>query len=937
MPVRITSLNPDTVFSEMCETLVVNVHGAGVRSPAALAIATPIRLETADHRTATGWITNFEPLGQSAQWWLLGVALEQPANFWRVPNPPDDWTENLPPVALPPQPCPERKFSVWPGAYGPQQTAPACEAVPHSPPQPPSDPTLLLSRLQTDLEARTEQHWSRLRRELEPQLAASTRGMQQELQESLAAWRAERAAVEGSLKELLAVRDEVSARLASITSMLREQAAPLREEIIAEASAQVNTLISDFQERLGGERQAVDSTQQPLANAVEEQLRTKTDALLQQLRERSAEEIAARAASTMDKLESQLRTSLAQAGGKFHHNFLQELEQRQQAASQAIAGHVEELRTSEAAWRERVHQLQNELSLQSEHALAQLRVQVQELGDKQEEELLGRLKKRDGASEAALQTVGGRILASAREQLQAEAERHRQQLAASRASLHSELERMERHAAEMEARLLEVRQAREYVESLVKALPATIQQHISERVAATIERMSGSAQQRFTSHVENELAALERRVHEVAEQAGASLTGKLAAGAAARDQQEQSGFTGDLSELQAQAAAIRDETARIGKTVAPQQAAVEPADAKLRELAERESMASEREQQLRHLLAQSQKEADVLLRRQASNAAAALQEQLRMQFEEGRKQFDQAQSSALRQLETLQQRAETLTSLVDVELQKHAEALVEESVADAQQRLQATSEAVREAHRAKAEADMAAILHGKLQQGAGGLVAKAVTAAGEQLQTATAALHREQLARAQAELDRLLGGVVQQATDAGLALRQTIETLQQELARTKQDRADIRREVEQAQASLAQQMTQFQGTLHDAFLQASGEIKGRIRQAVEMAEEPLERRSRDIQLQLTAAAQRVAEELQKQFAEARDRLQTAAVATESHAEQALQERLAHAMDTFRQDAESLARRSMERWQTAVNETLAEIPQLLSQKLGVDRH
>ena len=1027
MAVRITSLDPKTAFSEICETLVVNVHGAGVRSPAAMAIATPVQVETADHRTALGWVTDFEPIGHDGKWWLLGIGLEQPANFWEVPNPPDNWFGQLVPVERPTTQSPARKFNVWPGAYGPQPRTAATSPLtlvgskaaatvrpasapafpPEAAPRESSDPALLFSRMQAALEQRTEEHWRRLRSELEPQLAASTRGLQQELQDSLAAWRAERAAIEGKLQELLAVRDEVSARLSSISGLLREESAPLREEIMAEARTQVDKLIRDFQEHLHGERQAAEMTGErqagEMTKAVEEQIQTKTDAVMQQIRDRSGEEIAGLASAAMDRLEHQLQANLGQAAEKMQRELIAELQQRQQSASQAVAGQMENTRTSEAALHARVRQLQEELSVQAEQSLAQLRVQVQELGNQQEKELSERLKKRDAASEAALQTVGGRILASAKEQLQAEARRNQQELAGSHDALRGEVERLGRHAADLEARLTEVRQAREYVESLSKTLPETIQQRVSESIAAALMQMTGPGQDEFTKRVQSEITGLERRVHEIAEQVGTSFAGKLAAEAAQRDQQWQSSYTANLSELQAQAAAIRDEAGRIGKDFEQQRRKLlESAAATLQELAEQESsmqqsfksmaagldgkkdevvaaaqsgldqaraaetrlretaeemnaglaartqqsleslkaslqaMVSEREQQLQHLLGESQKQAESILQQSAATATADLQQQLQQEFQRRQQAFDQARASAVQQLESLEQRAEHLTSLVDVELQKHAGSFVEEAVSEATTRLDAAGEKVRQAHVERAQAEMEALLNGKLKQDADELLTKAVAAAAEQFEGKAESARRDQLARAQSDLDRILGTMVQQAADAGSELRQRVEALQRELEHTRAQSGAMRGQVEEAQQWLSRETEQFQKTLHEAFLGAAGELKGRIRQAVEMAEEPFDRRNREIQTQLAAVAQEKAEELRVVFEEARDRLQSSAEASELEVEGALQEQLAQALQAFREDAAKLAQHSMERWQAAIAETLTELPRLLAEKLGPDK-
>ncbi len=101
MPLRITSLERNSPFSEMCETVVVNAHGVGVRAPATPPIGARVQLETSDHRTTIGWVTDLEPLGPEATLWLVGIALEEPGNFWLITNPPEDWNNQWTKVAPP--------------------------------------------------------------------------------------------------------------------------------------------------------------------------------------------------------------------------------------------------------------------------------------------------------------------------------------------------------------------------------------------------------------------------------------------------------------------------------------------------------------------------------------------------------------------------------------------------------------------------------------------------------------------------------------------------------------------------------------------------------------------------------------------------------------------------------------------------------------------
>jgi hypothetical protein len=139
--------------------------------------------------------------------------------------------------------------------------------------------------------------------------------------------------------------------------------------------------------------------------------------------------------------------------------------------------------------------------------------------------------------------------------------------------------------------------------------------------------------------------------------------------------------------------------------------------------------------------------------------------------------------------------------------------------------------------------------------------------------------------------------------------------------------------VQDAQTRLARETEQFQETINDAFLKAAGEIRGRIHQAVEMASEPLECRSREIQAEIAAVARQQSEELQEQLKISRQRLQSTCEETQAGAESALRKRATETLDSLRQDARQLAQNSLDRWESALAETLAAIPQILATKLS----
>jgi hypothetical protein len=92
IPLRITSLDPATQFSESCHTLVVNPNGCGVRLPRLLHLGVSVRLDELPGNTSvTARVATCIPLGTENKYWLVGLALDQPGNVWCIHPAPADW------------------------------------------------------------------------------------------------------------------------------------------------------------------------------------------------------------------------------------------------------------------------------------------------------------------------------------------------------------------------------------------------------------------------------------------------------------------------------------------------------------------------------------------------------------------------------------------------------------------------------------------------------------------------------------------------------------------------------------------------------------------------------------------------------------------------------------------------------------------------------
>jgi hypothetical protein len=100
LPILVTSLEPATHFSEVCETLVVSAHGCSMRSPMKLDAGVLVHFHSKEGREATAKVVYCQPLESDRLGWRLGARLDRPENFWGLKSCPKDW-ERLPAPAAP--------------------------------------------------------------------------------------------------------------------------------------------------------------------------------------------------------------------------------------------------------------------------------------------------------------------------------------------------------------------------------------------------------------------------------------------------------------------------------------------------------------------------------------------------------------------------------------------------------------------------------------------------------------------------------------------------------------------------------------------------------------------------------------------------------------------------------------------------------------------
>jgi hypothetical protein len=92
IPLRVTSLDPTTRFSERCHTLLVNPCGCGVRLPRSLKPGMRVRVEELPSgKTVTARVASNLRISEEGKYWLVGIGLDKPENLWCISPTPPDW------------------------------------------------------------------------------------------------------------------------------------------------------------------------------------------------------------------------------------------------------------------------------------------------------------------------------------------------------------------------------------------------------------------------------------------------------------------------------------------------------------------------------------------------------------------------------------------------------------------------------------------------------------------------------------------------------------------------------------------------------------------------------------------------------------------------------------------------------------------------------
>ena len=248
VPIRVTNMEPNPQFSEICETLVVSAHGCALRFPMKLDTGSALRLHSRGGRQATAYVVACQPMGSDGQGFRLGARLDRPENFWGLESCPEDWRVlEMPAPAAQQLPHKQTAGSVF--VHKPQNQSRASQAV--------------LDKLEEQLsEERLRGILAKLVRPLQAEVT--------ELREKLSGnakrnrFEVSLGSIPPELEEKLweRLREDLGTRVLEQT---REQSADMMESARTSLEQKISGALSEFRHRLAGDLHTVEQRAQALS------------------------------------------------------------------------------------------------------------------------------------------------------------------------------------------------------------------------------------------------------------------------------------------------------------------------------------------------------------------------------------------------------------------------------------------------------------------------------------------------------------------------------------------------------------------------------------------------------------------------------------------------------------------------------------------------
>ena len=343
IPIRVTSLQPDAKFSEVCETLVVNAHGCALRSPIQLDPGVPVQFRSREGREAMARVVACQPMDSGEEGWKLGVKLERPDNFWGLRPCPEEWTRLIE-LPLPGAPMQKHSVATPPAARSGRAQVPAA--------------------LQTAFDKIERQLSDEHLKSLLVQLVKPLNDEVLELRDKMTRTSRQNR-FEVSLNQIPPeLEQQLWARLRQdLGAQALQQAREQSTQVLGAASATIEQKIAaaqdEFRHRLTQELQSVEKQAQLLSQEI-------TDAARQHFRaeQEKFQQQVLDAGSSLDRRSEKRLQALQQTLSDDYHSYRREVEQIQAAVeskSSALEAHISDLDVRTGKLNESVRRLETEL------------------------------------------------------------------------------------------------------------------------------------------------------------------------------------------------------------------------------------------------------------------------------------------------------------------------------------------------------------------------------------------------------------------------------------------------------------------------------------------------------------------------------------------------------------------------------------------------
>ena len=184
----------------------------------------------------------------------------------------------------------------------------------------------------------------------------------------------------------------------------------------------------------------------------------------------------------------------------------------------------------------------------------------------------------------------------------------------------------------------------------------------------------------------------------------------------------------------------------------------------------------------------------------------------------------------------------------------------------------------------------------------------------------------------EADLNQRLGPMLSQTIELRQEMLSLLSALQTERERGEARVDMLLKEKDGVDAWMAERVTDFQRMFHDALVETTGQIKGRLHMAVEMFEQPLAKLRDESAQQLQEQAGRQARLLREQVDEVCARLERLQCQVENAVRESLRTQATETSASFGREIAVIAQRSVEEWRSALARNLESVAGILGQQL-----